>query len=180
MYEFQTNSTGQIKFTFDKPVFGNQLIDVHLKHPNAATPIKMFVFDGNEERFLHKFKNYGQMVEDRKRNEYRLYEGFQIVFKNLPLVENEEIAFLFGDNEDADDDEDDDDDEEEDEEDEDEKPKKNLPLVEEEEIDFQLDDDEDEEEGDDDDDEEEEEEHKRKPKKKAFGFLKKIFKKKRH
>ncbi|KAL3119500.1 hypothetical protein niasHT_009014 [Heterodera trifolii] len=127
MFEFQTNSTGKIKFTFDKQVFGNELIDLDLKHPNAATPIKIFVFNGIEMRLLHKFKNYGEMVKDRKCNEYRLYEVFQIVFKNLPLVENEEIAFLFGDNEDDDEDDDDEEEEEEeeeDEEDEDEKPKK--------------------------------------------------------
>ncbi|KAL3083964.1 hypothetical protein niasHS_008836 [Heterodera schachtii] len=121
-HEIQTDKKGRVKFTFAKQVLQNDFIKADL--PDAA-PIKLFVFDGNEMRLLHKFKNYGQMVEDRKRNEYRLYEMFQIVFKDLPLVEDDDDE-----DEDDDDDEEEEEDEEDDEEEEEEeeedkrKPKK--------------------------------------------------------
>ncbi|KAL3085671.1 hypothetical protein niasHT_037412 [Heterodera trifolii] len=155
-HEIQTDKKGRVKFTFAKQVLQNDFIKADL--PDAA-PIKLFVFDGNEMRLLHKFGNYEAMKKDRKGNNDRLNECFVFNFKDVgQVIPRNQIDFEMqgiegrhqnrgggGGGGDEDDDDDDDD----------------------------------EDEDDDEEEEEDDEEDKRKPKKKPRGLWSKIFKKKK-
>ncbi|KAL3085666.1 hypothetical protein niasHT_037407 [Heterodera trifolii] len=142
---FQTDIEGRVKFSFYW-VFNNPFVVQKLKKlTHIRVKVAVYVYGGeeNEVRLLHPYKmfkyneanerklvrtvDYGEFMQDREHNEYRLHEVFQIVFKELPLVKVDEIDFERDDwkkpnngEEEEDDDEDDADDEHDDEEEDDE------------------------------------------------------------
>ncbi|KAL3083967.1 hypothetical protein niasHS_008839 [Heterodera schachtii] len=84
--------------------------DPIVEDSDEQEPVKVAVYvyggEENEARLLHPYKmfeanprrlvqtvNYDDFVADRKCNENRLHEVFQIVFKDLPLVQVGEIDF---------------------------------------------------------------------------------------